>query len=150
MMTRMAPCFDIYVRLPDVDRHVVEAFLELHVLAWREETTWSSEDAATILEAGLAGSRSGEALYAGNSKNIRPADLEFVTLAFPWDGGFVLGVSIDVGMDEDAAEASARHWLARLLDETGAQQGFVQVEEPPPVTDAEWETAMGMATACRR
>lgn len=145
----MAPSFDIYVRLPDGNRHVVEAFLERHVPAWRESATWFSEDAATILEAGLGGSRSGEALYAGSSKKIRPADLEFVMLAFPRDGGVVLGVSIDAGMDEDAATAPARGWLARLLEETGAQQGFAQVEQPPPVTNAEWQTAMGRA-ACRR
>ncbi|MGW6930336.1 hypothetical protein ACWGE0_09720 [Lentzea sp. NPDC054927] len=147
----MAPCFDIYVRLPDLNRRVVEDFLERHVLAWRESATWFTEDAAAILERGLGGSRSGEALYAGRSKGLRPADLEFVMLAFPRDGGFVLGVSIDAGMDEEAAAGSARRWLAALLEETGAQQGFAQVEEPPPVTDAEWQEAIGRASAtCRR
>jgi hypothetical protein len=115
----MPPCFDICVRLPDPNRVAVEDFLERHVPAWREPATWMSEDAGVILESGLAGSRSGEVLYASSTAGLRPAELEFVMLAFSRDGGFVLGVSIDIGMDHDAAESaraagvfSVARWVA--------------------------------------
>lgn len=137
----MAPCFDIYVRLPVLHRPDVEHFLESHVDSWREPATWTSEDAAEILESGLSGAQPGEVLYA--SKGLHPADLEFVMLAFPRDGGVVLGVSID--HEQADAVSEAERWLALLLEETGAPQGFVEGEEPPPLSEAEWREVMGRA-----
>ncbi|MGW6443515.1 hypothetical protein [Lentzea sp. NPDC055074] len=137
----MAPCFDIYVRLPVLHRPDVERFLENHVSAWHEPATWLSEDAAEILESGLSGSQPGEVLCT--YRGLHRADLERVMLAFPRDGGVVLGVSVD--HEQDDAISEAERWLGLLLEETGAPQGFVQAEEPPPLSEAEWQDAMGRA-----
>jgi hypothetical protein len=145
----MAPCFDVYVRLPRLDRLHVESFLETHVVSWRESPAWLSEDAAEILQAGLSGSSSGEALYATASRGVRNPELDYVIVAFPLDAGVVLGVSVDIEPDEAAAAALAEKWLVRLLDEAGAQQGFVQAEEPPPLTETEWQAAMERAFISR-
>jgi hypothetical protein len=134
----MAPCFDIYVRLPGNERSAVERFLDRHLSRWRVADTWShSDDADRIIEAGLSGSASGEVLYAG----VRDSELEFVMLAFPVDGGVVLGVSIDLTANEAAVGA----WLDRMLAETGAREGFAQAEEPPPLSDDGWRESMGRA-----
>lgn len=76
-------------------------------------------------------------------------DWDFVMVAFPRDRGIVLGVSVDLDPDEDAAMRLAEQWLARLLTEPGAQQGFVQAEEPPPLTEAEWRAEMERALIAR-
>lgn len=131
----MTFCYDVYVRLPVLDRRAVEAFLERHVTGWRESGAWLSEDASDILAAGLAGSLSAETLYA-SSGVIRDLDVECVIIAFPWDSGVVVGVSVD--LEQDGADAAAERWLRRLLEETGAQQGFAKVEEPPPRSAAQW------------
>jgi hypothetical protein len=39
--------------------------------------------------------------------------------------------------------------LVGLLRETGAQQGFVQVEEPPPLSEAEWQAEVERALIAR-
>ncbi|GLY48018.1 hypothetical protein Lesp01_16740 [Lentzea sp. NBRC 102530] len=144
-MARVAPCFDIYVRLPHLDRPAVEAFLERHVPSWREPDAWLSEGAGEILEAGLSGSCSGEVLYSRGSKGLVPPELEFVIVAFQRDDGVVLGVSIDIAVDQDAAALVADRWLTRLPAETGAAQAFFQAEEPPPLSDAEWREAVERA-----
>ncbi|MEV6242987.1 hypothetical protein [Lentzea sp. NPDC051838] len=38
------PCYDIYVRLPRLDRLKVQSFLDAYVRSWREPDAWSSED----------------------------------------------------------------------------------------------------------
>ena len=72
-----------------------------------------------------------------------------MTLAFPRDGGVVMGVTIEIGADQEADTLAAEGWMVRLLEETGAQQGFVHVEEPPSLTEAEWQDAMGYAYRTR-
>lgn len=47
------------------------------------------------------------------------------------------------------APALAEKWLVRLLDEVGARHGFVQAEEPPPLTEAEWQVAVERAFRSR-
>lgn len=145
----MAPCLDVYVRLPRLDRLDVQSFLEAHVANWRESHAWLSDNASEILQAGLAGSPSGETLYASATSGVRDPELDFVIVAFPRDVGIVLGVSIDLEPDQDAAAGLAERWLVRLLDEVGAQQGFVQAEEPPPLTEAEWQAEMERALIAR-
>jgi hypothetical protein len=141
-------CLDVYVRLPRLDRGQVERFLETHVVDWREAHAWLSEDADEILEAGLGGAASSETLYS-RSRGVRDPELHFVMVAFPKDTGVVLGVSIDLDPDEEAAMVLAEQWLARLLAEPGAQEGFVQAEEPPPLTEAEWQAEMKRALVAR-
>ncbi|SMD22233.1 hypothetical protein [Lentzea albidocapillata] len=145
----MAPCLDVYIRLPRVDRGLVEDFLEAHVQGWRESAAWLSDAAAEILEAGLSGVPSGETLYAPSRRLRRSDELDFVMVAFPRDEGVVVGVSVDLEPGEDAAMTSAEEWLARLLEQFGATQGFVQAEEPPPLTEAEWHAEMTRALASR-
>jgi hypothetical protein len=127
----------------------VESFLDTHVAHWRESSAWLSEDAAETLLAGLSGSPSGETLYASRFSGVRNPELDFVMLAFPHDAGVVLGVSVDLEPDEDAAMIQAEQWLVRLMDELGAPQGFVQAEEPPPLTEAEWHAEMQRALTSR-
>ncbi|WP_112228786.1 hypothetical protein [Lentzea atacamensis] len=145
----MAPCPDVYVRLPHLDRLRLESFLDAHVTSWRESAAWLSENASDILRAGLSGSPSGETLYASPSSGVRDTGLSFVMLAFPRDSGVVLGVSVDLEPDEDAAMTMAEKWLVRLMRELGAPQGFVQAEEPPPLTEAEWQVEMARALSSR-
>ena len=144
----MPPCLDVYVRLPHLDPLQVEKFLDAHVANWREPDAWIAEDAPASLRAGLSGSLSGETLYASSSA-VRSRELNCVMLAFPQDTGVVLGVSVDLAPGEDAALALAERWLVRLLDEVGAPQGFVQEEEPPPHTEAEWHAEMERALTSR-
>lgn len=141
----MAPCFDVYVRLREVDRAVVEGFLERHLPGWRDGGAWLSEDGDRVVEAGLRGLAGGQVLYGP----VRGSELEFVVLAFPVDGGVVVGVSVDLGVDQDAAAVVAEGWLARMVAELGACEGFFQGEEPPPLSDGEWQEAVGRAFRSR-
>jgi hypothetical protein len=143
----VAPCYDIYVRLPRLDRLKVESFLDAHMANWRESHAWTSEDASEIVAAGFSGSPSGETLYSSATSGVRDPGLDFVIVSFPQDAGVVLGVSIN--LDQDEADALAEQWLVRLLDEVGARQGFVQAEQPPPLTEAEWQTEMERAYIAR-
>ncbi|MFD4673001.1 hypothetical protein ACFWNN_24975 [Lentzea sp. NPDC058450] len=145
----MAPCFDVYVRLPHLDRPTVESFLERHLPSWRDPDAWLADDAGEIIEAGLSGALSGEVLYSRDTRGLLPPELDFVILAFQRDGGVVLGVSVDIGVDQDAAVLVSDAWLTRLLAETGAPQGFFQAEDPPPLTAAEWQESVGRAFGTR-
>ncbi|MEU0883035.1 hypothetical protein ABZ345_30880 [Lentzea sp. NPDC005914] len=127
----------------------MENFLDTHVAHWREPAAWLAEDAADTLRTGLSGSPSGETLYASRLSGVRNPELDFVMLAFPRDAGVVLGVSVDLEPDEDAAMTQAEQWLARLMDELCAAQGFVQAEEPPPLTEAEWQAGMARSLRSR-
>jgi hypothetical protein len=143
-MRGMAPSVDVYVRLPQCNRSQVERFLDEHVETWRHADVWLSEDASTLLEGGLSGSSTGDVLYAPEP-HIRDADLEYIIVAFPRAGGVVLGASVDLSPDEPAAMTEAEQVLRRFLQETGASEGFVQVEEPPPLTEEGWQEAMQRA-----
>jgi hypothetical protein len=67
-------------------------------------------------------------------------------IAFPRDGGIVLGLSIDERPDEQAARATAGRYLESLMETSGAVEGFAEVEEPPPLNAEEWRDAMVRAT----
>jgi hypothetical protein len=141
----VAPCVDLYVRLPELKREVVERFLSSHIDDWRRDDAWLEEDAVALLDAGLRDEKTGTVHYS--SKTTDDA-YEYVIVAFPTDGGVVLGLSLDL---EDVpggsvVSAHAPAVLVTLREETGARDGFYAVEHPPPLTAGEWHRVQADAT----
>ena len=116
---------------------MVELFLNSHVNDWRRDDAWLEEDAVALLDAGLRDEKTGTVHYSPKATNDTH---EYVIVAFPTDGGVVLGLSLDL---EDvpggsAVPARTAAVLASLREETGARDGFYAVEHPPPLTAGEW------------
>jgi hypothetical protein len=123
----------VYVRLP-LDDARLASFLDAYVPTWRDDEAWHSDEppASTTIGEALDGRRAGFTLYSGRVRDGLP----FAMVAAPRDGGLVVGLSTDTSDD------AARTLLRDLLATTGATEGFVTFEEPPPMDDAEWREAV--------
>jgi hypothetical protein len=140
----MPPCWDVYVRLRRLNPATVRKFLTRYLPDYLEPERWLGEDPGAVvqLERGLAGAARGFALYAWCAEG----DYCSVIVALPHDGGAVLGLSVDMALGEPKASGVSEELLTKLLDETGAYEGFVVVEEPPPLRAEDWQRAISQPT----
>jgi hypothetical protein len=145
----MPPCLDVYVRTSDLDRSRVEQFLDAALPGWRDEPVWSTDD-IDQLEPALSGEVNNMAFHSSSGAVHDAADAVRVIVAFPLDGGVVLGISVNLEPDEDTARHRAVRALADLAELTGARDGFIGVEAHPPMTSEEWVVSVAWASSLDR
>ena len=138
----MPPCVDVYVRLEQVDQGVLADFLASFLGSWRMPEAWMWADAYDAATDTLGPVGSGLTAYSRRTTGEHC----YVMIAFPHDGGVVLGVSIDQYPDEVAADCAAGRYLDEIMRTTRADEGFARVEEPPPLSTQEWREVMERTT----
>jgi len=85
---------------------------------------------------GLKDPAAGFALYVPPSQGDGHA-----TIGFTLDGNIVLGVEVDDPMNEPGPLRQAKKFLNELLETFDTDQGFICVEDPPPMTVAQFQQA---------
>lgn len=108
---------------------MIGGFLGRYLGEWRTLEAWMWADA-----------------YNEATGAFGPAGSGLTAIAFPRDGGVVLGLSVDERPDELGARDAASRFLEHLMETSGAVEGFAEAEELPPLSIEEWRDAMARAT----
>lgn len=143
----MGPCADLYVLVRREDSKSLVAFLRRYVPDWRQRA-WQDNDGDDI---------SGDALVRRWTANADQSmtfyahgggvasDVIFAMIGVsPWDGR-VLGISIPAvatlfsdGSPGTDVPPEAEAALQELLNVCGSRAGLCTVEQPPAMTNEEW------------
>ncbi len=140
---------DEYVdRAANADRGDEELMLEpLDMPSAGTQWEWEWEPSLTlshIVERGLAYPRRAFTSYFSCLPAYHQAGIERVILSFTRDKQLVLGLSVSIGRDEaddEADEARANELLVHLAQAYQCHLGLILLEEPPPMSEAEFRQA---------